>query len=260
MNDIQPSFQIITVPCLADNYAYLVHDIKTQTTALVDAPESKPVMKALAQHGWNLDLILITHHHYDHIDGIDELRKITGAKVVGARQDAHRLPMLDLSVEEGDHISIGSMQGTVIDVTGHTIGHIAYFFPKEKIAFTGDSLMSAGCGRLFEGTPQQMWNSLSKLAALPADTAIYSGHEYTLSNLRFAHHIEPQNQEILKRIESAQHRRDKHLPTIPVILSQELATNPFLRANENTIKEALGMNNASGIEIFTKIRKEKDTF
>ncbi len=178
--------EIVTIPCLSDNYAFLAHDEATGATAVVDVPEAAPILNALAARQWQASHILITHHHSDHIDGVEALAAATGARVIGAKADQHRLPPLDEAVAEGDVVRIGMDEGQVIDVPGHTVGHIAFHFPASGVVFTADSLMAAGCGRLFEGAPALMWSSLSKLAALPPDTLVCSGHEYTTSNLRFA--------------------------------------------------------------------------
>ncbi|MEE4345798.1 MAG: hydroxyacylglutathione hydrolase, partial [Paracoccaceae bacterium] len=185
--------EIVTIPCLKDNYAFLAHDRVTGQTAVVDVPEAAPIAAALAQRGWRLTHVLLTHHHWDHVDGLAALLADHPATVIGAAADAHRLPPLDVAVAEGDRITIGSDEGIVIDVSGHTIGHIAFDFPASSVVFTADSLMAMGCGRLFEGTPEQMFHSLAKLAALPDDTLVCSGHEYTASNAKFALTIEPGN-------------------------------------------------------------------
>lgn len=183
--------EILTIPCLTDNYAFLAHDPQSGETMLVDAPEAEPILEALAARNWTLDQILLTHHHPDHVQGVDAILKVHDAKVIGASADSHRLPDLDISVSEGDTVQIGGETGHVIDVSGHTVGHIAFHFPESKAVFTADSLMALGCGRLFEGTPEQMWTSLSKIASLPADTVVYSGHEYTQANGRFAVTVDP---------------------------------------------------------------------
>ena len=170
------ALEIITVPCLKDNYAYLAHDAATGATAVIDVPEAAPILNALRDHGWQASHILITHHHDDHIAGVKALAAATGARVIGAAADAHRLPPLDTAVAEGDTIRIGMDEGRVIDVSGHTIGHIAFHFPASHVVFTADSLMALGCGRIFEGTAPQMWESLMKLAALPPQTLVCSGH------------------------------------------------------------------------------------
>ena len=254
------ALELITIPCLKDNYAYLIHDAASGQTAVVDVPEPGPVMAALATRGWTLSDILITHHHWDHIDGVAALRNATGAAVWGAAADAHRLPPLDHALREGDTILIGAENGHVIDVPGHTLGHIAIHFPASALVFTADSLMAGGCGRLFEGSPDQMWASLCKLAALPPETLICSGHEYTTSNLTFAATIEPANQALTARIAKVAKARAENRPTVPSRLSGELATNPFLRAGLPHIKAGIGLPDASDAASFAEIRARKDKF
>lgn len=191
------TLQIETVPCLSDNYAFLAHDPETGETAVVDVPEAAPILKALDDKGWKATHVLITHHHADHVQGLDELLARHDASVVGHAADADRLPKLDIALGDGNTVTIGSDTGTVMDVSGHTVGHIAFHFPDSKVAFTADSLMALGCGRVFEGTMPQMWNSLSKLAALPPETTICSGHEYTAANGRFALTIDPDNSALI---------------------------------------------------------------
>jgi hydroxyacylglutathione hydrolase len=206
------TLDIVTIPVLSDNYVYLLHDAATGTTALVDAPVTEPILERLASRRWGLDLILLTHHHDDHIAAADDLRRATGAKLVGASADAHRLPALDRAVAEGDTVDVGAQQGRVIAVPGHTLGHIAFHFPDARAAFTADSLMVMGCGRLFEGDAATMWDSLQKLAALPDDTLIYSGHEYTDGNIAFALSIDPDNAELRARADAAHAARTAHEP------------------------------------------------
>lgn len=251
---------VVTVPCLRDNYAYLLHDPETKATAVVDVPEAAPIIAALSGRGWTLSDILITHHHDDHIDGVAELRAATGARVTGAAADAHRLPPLDLMVSEGDAVTIGTSRATVIEVPGHTVGHIAFHIPDSSVVFTADSLMAFGCGRLFEGTAAQMWESLCKLRALPPRTLVCSGHEYTLSNAKFARTIEPDNPALIYRCEQVEAARAEGQPTVPTVLSDELATNPFLRADQQSVKKALGMEHATDAEVFSEIRSRKDRF
>jgi hydroxyacylglutathione hydrolase len=191
--------QIVTVPCLSDNYAFLIHDDASGQTAAVDVPEAAPLAEALGRHGWSLTHILLTHHHWDHVQGVDELKGDRPVAVIGAKADVHRLPPLDLEVAEGDSFQLGNEEVRVIDVSGHTVGHVAYHIPGAKAVFTADSLMALGCGRVFEGTPEMMWQSLSKLAALPGDTVVHSGHEYTETNARFALTIEPGNAALKSR-------------------------------------------------------------
>lgn len=252
--------ELVTVACLSDNYAYLIHDAESGETAVVDVPEAGPILAALQARGWQLDLILITHHHADHIQGVAELVAATGARVYGAAADAHRLPPLDRALVEGDSVTVGAEAGYVLDVSGHTMGHIAFIFPDANLAFTADSLMSGGCGRLFEGSPDTMWASLTKLAALPGETLICSGHEYTASNLRFAATVEPSNPDLQARIARVTAARAKGESTVPVLLSEELATNPFLRAPLASVKAAVGMAEASDAAVFAEIRARKDKF
>jgi hydroxyacylglutathione hydrolase len=252
--------EIVTIPCRSDNYAYLAHDPATGTTAVIDVPEAAPIAAALAARDWKLRDILLTHHHTDHVEGVEALRAATGAKVQGARADAHRLPPLDRALAEGEAIDIGSEEGTVIDVSGHTIGHIAFYFPETGVVFTADSLMALGCGRVFEGTMPMMWASLSKLAALPPETLVCSGHEYTAANARFALTIDPDNAALATRAAAVFAATEQGRPTVPTRLAEELATNPFLRAADPAIRARLGMETASDAEVFAEIRKRKDRF
>ncbi len=254
------ALNLLTVPCLKDNFAFLLHDATSGRTALVDAPEAAPILSALAAQGWRLTDILLTHHHDDHIQAVPEIRAATGARVHGAAADAHRLPPLDHALREGDRVVIGAESAVVIDVPGHTRGHIAFHFPGSALAFTGDSLMAAGCGRLFEGTPAEMWASLSKLAALPPETLICSGHDYLDGNLRFALALEPGNPALISRQgQLSEMRREGRLP-MPWTLAEELATNPFLRAPLPQMKAAVGLPQASDTAVFAEIRARKDLF
>lgn len=252
--------EIITIPCLSDNYAFLAHNAQSGQTAIIDVPEAAPILAALEKRGWRASHVLLTHHHADHVQGLDEVLARHSAKVVGARADAHRLPDLDIAMDEGDTIKIGDETGHVIDVSGHTVGHIAFHFPASKAAFTADSLMALGCGRVFEGTMAQMWQSLQKLAALPDDTVIYSGHEYTAANGAFAMTIEPQNPDLISRINDIAQARAQNQPTVPSTLKLERATNPFLRANSPSVQAALDMQNADPATVFAEIRTRKDRF
>ncbi len=253
--------EIVTIPCLSDNYAYLAHDAESGDTAVVDIPEAAPILEALSARGWTLTHILITHHHWDHVGGLDEvLKAYPNARVCGAKSDQERLPPLHIALEEGDGVVIGGERGTVIDVSGHTIGHIAYHFPISQVVFTADSLMALGCGRVFEGTKPQMWDSLSKLAALPPETLICSGHEYTAANAKFAITIEPDNPDLISRITEIDAARAKGVPTVPSLLSLELATNPFLRAGDPTVQSHLKMSGADPSDVFAEIRTRKDNF
>ncbi len=252
--------EFVAVPCRRDNFAYLVHDAASGATALVDAPEAEPILTALRDRGWELGQILITHHHDDHISGVEALRAATGAKVLGAAADRHRLPPLDRAVVEGDRVAIGPEEALVIDVPGHTRGHIAFYLPQSALVFTADSLMAAGCGRLFEGTPEEMWQSLQKLAALPGGTQVCSGHDYLDGNLRFALSLEPGRAEIISRqAEVERMRREGRLP-MPWSLDEERRSNPFLRAADPALKAVMGMAGAPDVAVFAAIRAGKDRF
>ena len=254
------SFELITIPCLSDNYAFLAHDEESNKTLLVDVPEAAPIQKVLEQTGWELTDVILTHHHADHVQGLDAFCRSHPARIIGAAADQHRLPPLDLAVSEGDFIEIGTQRGEVFDVSGHTLGHIAVYFKSAKILFTADSLMALGCGRLFEGSPPQMWESLSKLSALDPECLVCSGHEYTAANARFALTIEPQNTELQRRAQSISDRRAQNLPTVPSTLGEELSTNPFLRPDSLDIRNNLRMQNATDAQVFAEIRSRKDKF
>lgn len=250
--------EIVTVPCLADNYAYLLHDSASGATAVIDVPEAGPILAALAERGWRLSDILITHHHADHIGGVAELRAATSARVSGAAADAHRLPPLDRMLREGDIVTIGETAGQVLDVPGHTIGHIAFHFP--GALFSADSLMVMGCGRLFEGDAPTMWGTLTKLAALPSETLVFSGHEYAATNAAFALTLNSANEALKKRAEEIATRRAAGLPTVPAPLALELQTNPFLRARTVEMKALLGMSARTDADVFAEIRRRRDRF
>ncbi|WP_424939100.1 hydroxyacylglutathione hydrolase [Aliiroseovarius sp. S253] len=252
--------ELVTIPCLSDNYAFLLHDAKSGKTALIDAPESAPIEAELAKRGWSLSEIWLTHHHWDHIDGVADLVATTNARVVGADADKHRLPPLDQALVPGASYDFAGHTVEVLDVPGHTIGHIALYVPAANAAFTGDSLMAMGCGRLFEGRPEQMWDSLQRLSKLPPDTLICSGHEYTAGNISFAITIEPENDALRARREQVETARAERRPTVPSLLSDELETNPFLRAHLSSVKAALHMKTATDADVFAEIRARKDDF
>ncbi len=253
--------EVVIVPCLEDNYAYLVHNPDLGETLVVDAPEADPILAELNIRRWSLDHILVTHHHYDHVDGIEKLRRETDATVIGNAADAERLPPLDQPVEGGGEIALLGEACAVIDVPGHTVGHVAYHFPGSELVFTGDSLMVLGCGRLFEGTPAQMLDSLMKLAALPDRTKVYSGHEYGLANARFALSVEPDNPFLQRKAKKLEKLREEGLPTVPSTIEEEALTNPFLRVRLPQIRKAVGMSeDADPVEVFAELRRMKDIF
>ncbi len=252
--------ELVTIPCLTDNYAYLIHNATTGETALIDVPDAAPILAVLNARGWRLDDILLTHHHPDHIDGVPAVVAATGAKVTGAHADVHRLPPLNTTVVEGDMLMICGEACHIIDVSGHSIGHIAFHMPASDLVFTADSLMALGCGKLFEGTPSMAYASLMKLAALPGDPLVCSGHEYTAGNARFAATLEQDNPALMSRIDRVTAMREKGQPTVPSRLSDELATNPYLRAHLPQMKIAVGLPNATDVEVFAEIRHRKDRF
>lgn len=254
------ALEIITVPCRTDNYAFLLHNADTSQTAVVDAPEVPAIEAALKTRGWELNDILITHHHDDHIAGVDALRARFGARVIGAAADAYRLPKLDLALTEGEVVVVCGEAASVIDVSGHTLGHIAFYFAASHAAFTADSLMALGCGRLSEGTAAQMWASMQKLRALPADTLICSGHEYTANNARFAMTIEPGNPDLVARVAAITAARAQGRFTVPSLLALEQQTNPYLRADVPALAAAIGMTGADPADIFAEVRRRKDKF
>ena len=253
------SFEIVTIPCLSDNYAFLI--VRGDKAAVVDVPEAAPILAEVRARGLTVTDVILTHHHDDHIQGLEALKAEMGQiRVIGGKADAHRLPALDLAVGDGDRIEVLGAEVQVMDVSGHTIGHLAFYMPDAGTAFTADSLMALGCGRVFEGTMDQMWASLSKIAALPGDTIICSGHEYTETNARFALTIEPENPDLLARVDRIKTARAAGEPTVPSTLSEELATNPFLRAGLAEVKSLLNMQGRSDAEVFGEIRRRKDSF
>ncbi len=252
--------QIEQLPVLSDNYVYLVRDPVTGQTGVVDPAVAEPVLDALAHLGWQLTHIINTHHHADHVGGNEVLIRETGCTVVGPRADRARIPGIVTEVGDGDTFALGSARATVFDVPGHTRGHIAYWFEESAALFCGDTLFALGCGRLFEGTPTQMWNSLSKLKALPPATRVYCAHEYTQSNGRFALSVEPANPRLVARMRRVDELRAAGKPTVPSTLAEECATNPFLRPDSLEIQHTLGLTGASLVEVFGATRARKDTF
>lgn len=253
-------FEIVTIPCLKDNYAFLMHDAASNMTAIVDVPEAAPVAEELEARGWSLDYVLLTHHHGDHIGGVPKLLAKHPAKVIGAAADAHRLPALDLEVAEGDTFDLGGESVQVLDVSGHTLGHIAFYFPDSKAVATGDSLMALGCGRVYGDGPEQLYDSLVKIAALPSDILVMSGHEFTQKNADFALTIDGTNEALIARAAEVLKLRTKGRPTIPSTLAEELETNPFLRCDDTNIRREIGMEDATSAEVFAEIRQRKNNF
>src|SRR4029453_15864101 len=246
--------------CLKDNYGVLLHDSETGATAAIDAPEAAPIEAALKTTAWRLTDILVTHHHADHTGGIAELKQRHGCRVVAPDGEAARIPLVDVAVRENDEVRVGSLQGRVLETPGHTAGHISYFFAADKLAFVGDTLFSIGCGRVIEGTPEMMWRSLLKLRALPDDTRIYCGHEYTFSNITFARTVEPGNKALAAREAQARQQVAQGEPTIPVTIGAEKLANPFLRADRAEVAGGIGMAGKPAADVFAEIRARKNRF
>ena len=250
--------QIHQFMCRSDNFGVLIHDADNNLTATIDTPEIAAIETALANTGWKLTHILNTHHHGDHVEGNLPLKQKYGCTVVGPKGEAAKIPGLDIALGEGDVYTFGGYDIRAIETPGHTAGQINYYIPKAKVAFTGDTLFSLGCGRLFEKGADSMWPALEKLMKLPGDTMIYCGHEYTLSNAKFALTIEPENAALQQRAEDVSALRAAGKPTLPVRLDLELATNPFLRPSSPAIQSRLGMVGRPLWEIFGEIRARKD--
>jgi hydroxyacylglutathione hydrolase len=244
--------------CLQDNYGVLLHDSATGATAAIDAPEATAVEAALKAKGWPLTDILVTHHHGDHTGGIAALKAHHRCRVVAPQREAAGIPLVDATVREGENVSVGSLTAQVYETPGHTAGHISYFFAPEKLAFVGDTLFSIGCGRVIEGTPEMMWQSLLKLRGLPDDTHIYCGHEYTQANIRFARTIEPENAVLAARAKEVDTLRAARRPTIPSTLGQEKAANPFLRADLPEVAKSVGLAGQPAWKVFAEIRERKN--
>jgi len=252
--------EIHQFPCLSDNYGYLVHEPDSGMTAAIDTPDAAPLVKALEERGWTLTHILNTHWHPDHAGGNEELKARFNCLVIGPKNELDQIPTIDRSVTEGDIVELGAAKARVIDVPGHTRGHIAYHFADDHVVFVGDTLFALGCGRLFEGTAEQMWTSLGKLLALPDHTKVYCAHEYTQSNARFAVTVEPQNKQLLERADEIDRKRAQGEWTVPTTIGIERATNPFLRAASADLRKTLHMENASNVEVFAETRRRKDNF
>ena len=244
--------------CLKDNFGVLLHDPESGATAAIDAPEAAPVEAALKSTGWRLSDILVTHHHADHTGGIAELKARHRCRVVAPHGEAARIPLVDASVRENDKVRVGGLEANVLETPGHTAGHISYVFPADKLAFVGDTLFSIGCGRVIEGTPEMMWQSLLKLRALPDDTRIYCGHEYTGANIRFAKTIEPENVALRAREVEVDKLLAARKPTIPSTLAEEKAANPFLRADVPEVAKSVGLAGSPAWKVFAEIRERKN--
>ncbi len=254
------ALDILQINVLNDNYIYLIHDPDSGETACVDPAVAGPVKQALARKGWTLSQIFNTHHHGDHTGGNMELKQAFGCTITGNGNDAARIPGIDHRVSEGDTVKLGAHTAQVFDVPGHTSGHNAYWFADSNALFCGDTLFSLGCGRLFEGTADQMWNSLLKLRALPDDTLVYCAHEYTNANADFALSVDPDNAALKKRASEITELRQAGKPTVPSRIGDEKAANPFLRADADDLKIAAGLVGLGAARTFAEIRRRKDNF
>ncbi len=252
--------EVHQIPVLNDNYVYLARCRATGATGVVDPAVAEPVLAEAERLGWRITHILNTHHHGDHTGGNLEIKQATGCTIVGPKADRDRIPGIDVEVDEGDRYTMGEAEAEVFFVPGHTRGHIAYWFAESDALFCGDTLFALGCGRLFEGAPAQMWDSLSKLKRLPKTAKVYCAHEYTQANARFALSVDAANDRLKARAEEIDRLRAAGTPTVPSTLGEELATNPFLRADAPDLAAQLGLSGADPVEVFAEVRGRKDRF
>jgi len=252
--------EIHQIPVLSDNYVYLARDTATGACAVVDPAVADPVLEEAARLGWRITHILNTHHHGDHVGGNRAIQAATGCTIVGPKADRTRIPGIEVEVDDGDRYALGEAVAEVFFVPGHTRGHIAYWFPDSQALFCGDTLFALGCGRLFEGTPEQMWHSLDKLRALPEDTRVYCAHEYTQANARFALSVDPDNAALRERAKDIDLARARGEPTVPSTLGLERRTNPFLRADDPGLAATVALSGAAPEQVFAEVRHRKDVF
>ena len=252
--------EIAQIPVLQDNYVYLAHDAETGATAVVDPAVAEPVLAEAARRGWTISHIVNTHHHHDHVGGNLAIRAATDCIIVGPGPDRDRIPGINMEVDEGDRMRIGNAEAEILFVPGHTRGHIAYWFAESDALFCGDTLFSIGCGRLFEGTPAQMWSSLQKIMKLPDTARIYCAHEYTETNGRFALTMEPENRDLQDRMTEVRTLRAQNQPTVPSTLGMEKRTNPFLRPDSKHLRAQLNMLTLDTVDVFAETRRRKDNF
>jgi hydroxyacylglutathione hydrolase len=255
-----PALEVAQFITRSDNFCVLLHEPKGGKTAAIDAPAADPIIAALKERGWTLSHIFVTHKHFDHIEGIPALQAAFDCEVVGPAASAAETGMYDRTVSDGDTFDWAGLEVRVIETPGHTLDHVSYFIPAEKLVFVGDTIFSLGCGRVFEGDHAMMWESLKRLRALPDDTTLYCGHEYTIANGKFAVTVDPGNAALRQRIVEVEKLRGADRPTLPTTIAQEKATNPFLRADEPALMKALGMTGAKPADVFKEIRSRKDRF
>lgn len=252
--------EIRQFPCLNDNYGFLIRDAASGAVATVDTPDPNAINDALSAEGWTLTHILNTHHHWDHAGGNLALKDQWGCEIIGPKGEADKIPGIDRAVGEGDMVSLGASHARVFDTPGHTSGHVIYYFADDAAAFVGDTIFALGCGRLFEGTPAQMWKSLNKIAALPPETKLYCAHEYTQANAAFALTVDPENEALKERAKEIDTLRADGVPTVPTDVKRERETNPFLRAEDASLQAAIGKTGADAVDVFAETRKRKDGF
>lgn len=250
--------QVHQFACLSDNYGYLVHDPQSGETVCIDTPDADAYLREAAAKGWQITQIWNTHWHPDHAGGNEAIKAATGCTVIAPAAEAAKIAGIDRAVGQGDVVPLGEWRAEVIDVGGHTMGHVAYYLPEAEMAFVGDSVFALGCGRMFEGSPPQFWESLKRIKALPKPTMLYCAHEYTASNARFAIHADPDNAELQAYVEDIRAAREKELPTVPSKLERELKTNPFLRADDPELQSRWGGGDA--VTTFKALREAKDSF
>lgn len=246
--------------CRSDNYGALVRDRATGAVMLIDAPEEASILEAVGRTGWKPSLLLVTHHHHDHIEANLALKHRFGLKIIGPQAEADKIPGIDQTVKDGDVLHLGNQEIKVIETPGHTAGHVCYHLPDAGIVFTADTLFALGCGRLFEAPPETMFASLGRLAQLPPHTVVYCGHEYSASNARFALSVDPGNERLKVRAARIDAQRARGEPTLPTTIAEELATNPFLRTGDKEIRKLLAMETASEQQVFAELRRRKDSF
>jgi len=251
---------VVLVPCLRDNYAFLLHDQASGATAVVDTPEAEPILEALDQRGWTLTYILNTHHHPDHVGGNQRIKDAMGCQVIGPAAERDLIPCIDVAVSEGDTVQLGQLEAVVWETPAHTRGHVSYYFHRDDAIFVGDTLFAVGCGRLFEGTAGQMWSAMARYRTLPDHTRVYCGHEYTASNIRFARHIDPDNASLARREDVVTQIRARGEATIPTTIGLERATNPFMRADDPGLATRVECLGASPSVVLGEMREQKNHF